>query len=61
MARRPGRRPKPRGEKQGERVMLNLTRGERAALEAAAGREPLSSYVRRLVLRSLARRMKGTG
>ena len=36
--------------------MVNVTRGERAALEAAAGDESLSDFVRRLVLRFLARR-----
>ena len=41
--------------------MLNLTPGERRQLQAAAGREPLSSYVRRLVLRSLARSKKHSG
>jgi len=36
--------------------MVNLTKPERQDLEQAAQGEPLGGYVRRLVLRHLARR-----
>ena len=39
-----------------ERVTINLTSGERDGLQKAAGEESLSDFVRRLVLRFLARR-----
>jgi len=50
-----GRPPLPPGQKQSERVFVNLTPSEREALERAAGEEPLAAYLRRLVLRHLAR------
>ena len=53
-----GRKPKPRDEKQGRLVKLALTEAEYAALRAAAGEEPLATFARRIVLRSLARRRK---
>ena len=53
-----GRPPKPRAEKQSQAVQLNLTPGERAELERAAGAEPLGAFLRRLVLRSLSQRRK---
>jgi len=53
-----GRPPKPPGEKQDQAIMAKFTPSERAALEAAAGGEPLGTYLRRLVLRHLARRRK---
>jgi hypothetical protein len=55
--RRVGRPPKDPAEKLGERVMVNLTQAEAAALRKAAGEEPLGSYLRRLVVRHL--RAKG--
>ena len=51
-----GRKPKPATEKQSEVISVKLTRGERAELEGAAGQTTLSAYVRRLILRHLARR-----
>jgi hypothetical protein len=54
-----GRPPKPPGEKQSEKLMVTLTPSERRKLEAAAGDEPLGTYLRRLVLRSLARTKRG--
>jgi len=51
-----GRPPLPPERKLGERVLVNLTTAEREALERAAGEEPLAAYLRRLVLRHLARR-----
>ena len=51
-----GRKPKPASEKQSEVVSVKLTLGEREALEDAAGELTLSAYVRRLIVRHLARR-----
>lgn len=53
-----GRKPKLVDEKQGHHVTLNFTGTEHRELSDAAQREPLASYVRRLVLRHLARRRK---
>jgi hypothetical protein len=53
-----GRKPKPRETKQGRLVGIALTEAEYAALRQAADGEPLGTYTRRLVLRSLARRRK---
>jgi len=53
-----GRKPKPRDEKQGRPLMLRMTDAEHAALREAAKDEPLATFARRLVLRSLARRRK---
>jgi hypothetical protein len=53
-----GRKPKPVSEKQSEVVSVKLTRDERKELEGAAGDTTLSAYVRRLILRHLARRRK---
>jgi len=51
-----GRPPIPQEQRRGERVMVNLTASERDQLQEAAGEESLSDFVRRLVLRFLARR-----
>ncbi len=51
-----GRKPKPAHEKQSEVISVKLTRAERGDLETAAGDATLSAYVRRLILRHLARR-----
>lgn len=53
-----GRKPKPVSEKQSEVISVKLTRDERRELEGAAGDTTLSAYVRRLILRHLARRRK---
>jgi hypothetical protein len=53
-----GRKPKPAIEKQSEVISVKLTRDEREALESAAGQTTLSAYVRRLIVRHLARRRK---
>jgi len=53
-----GRKPKPAAEKQSEVISVKLTRDERKELEGAAGDLTLSAYVRRLILRHLARRKK---
>jgi hypothetical protein len=53
-----GRKPKPRETKQGRDVSMALTEAEYAALRQAAGDEPLGTFARRIVLRSLARRGK---
>lgn len=51
-----GRRPRPPEEKQANRVVVKLTDDELAALEAAAGEEPLATYARRVLLRHLRRK-----
>ena len=53
-----GRKPKPRDQKQGHTVASSFTDAERAELAQAAGDEPLGTYVRRVVLRHLARRKR---
>jgi len=53
-----GRKRKPVSEKQSELVGVKLTPGEARALRDAAGDLTLSAYVRRLILRHLARRRK---
>ena len=53
-----GRKPKPETERRSETVSTKLTKGERADLEGAAKGESLSDYVRRLVIRHLARKRK---
>jgi hypothetical protein len=52
-----GRPPLPRDEKLSERVSVNLTRGERAALRRLAQGKREGGYVRRVLLRHL--RSKG--
>ena len=53
-----GRKPKSVSEKQSEVISVKLTRDERKKLEDAAGEITLSAYVRRLIIRHLARRRK---
>ena len=53
---RMGRPPIPSELRRTERVTINLTEVERDRLQRAAGDESLSDFVRRLVLRFLARR-----
>ena len=53
-----GRPLKPASEKQRHSVAASLTDAEYRKLTEAAGREPLGAYVRRLILRHLARRRK---
>jgi hypothetical protein len=53
-----GRKPKPAAEKQRNPVQVNFTDAEHRDLEEVAGTELLASYIRRLVLRHLARRKK---
>jgi hypothetical protein len=53
-----GRPRKPVSEKQRHSVAASLTDAEYRELTKAAGREPLGAYVRRLILRHLARRRK---
>ena len=50
-----GRKPKPPGEKQDQVVVAKLTILERRMLERVAAGMPLGTYVRKLVLRHLAR------
>lgn len=53
-----GRPPKPVEEKQARRVMVNLTEAEHAELLDAADGQPVGGFVRRIVLRYLARRRR---
>ena len=53
-----GRKPKPAAEKQRNPVQVNFTDAEHRDLEEVAGTESLASYIRRLILRHLARRRK---
>ncbi len=53
-----GRKPKPKGEKQANAVASSFTDSEYAKLRDAAGEEPPGTYIRRLVLRHLARRRR---
>jgi hypothetical protein len=57
---KPGRKPKPPGEKQDRKIMTTFTDAEYRALEQAAGEEPLGTWIRKLVLRALARRERGS-
>lgn len=54
--RRPGRKPKPPGERLRNRIMLNLNDEELRRLVEAAGDQAPSDYARRVLLRHLARR-----
>ena len=56
-----GRPPLPSEQVKGRRVTVNLAAGEHAALLKAAGDEPIGAYVRRVLLRSLARRTLAAG
>ena len=53
-----GRKPKPKDEKQSRVLSVYLTEAEHRELGTAAGGEPLAGFVRRIVLRYLARRRK---
>ena len=53
-----GRPRKPATEKQRHSVAASLTDTEYRELGEAAGQEPLGTYLRRLILRHLARRRK---
>ena len=53
-----GRPPLPADQVRKHRIMVNLSVQELDQLEAAAGHEPLGAFVRRVLLRYLARRRK---
>ena len=53
-----GRKPKPVHERLRNRVMVTLTDEEYEALLEAADHEPLTSFIRGIVVRYLARRRK---
>ena len=53
-----GRKPLPEEERRDRSVFIRLTRQEEEALAEAAAGEPLAAFVRRIVLRFLARRRK---
>jgi hypothetical protein len=65
-SRRVGRPPLPPKDRRSEKLLVTLTRGERRRLERVVGAEPLSTYMRRVVLQHVARRerrgkMKASG
>ena len=51
-----GRKPKRAADKQSERAMVTFTPGEWRDLKKAAGDDPVGTFMRRIVLRHLARR-----
>ena len=53
-----GRKPISEAERRSKRLMVNLSEDEHDELRRAAGDEPLGGFVRRLILRYLARRRK---
>ena len=53
-----GRKPKAPGEKRSKGVNLSFTESEYQALEDAAGGKSVSTFLRTLALRYLARRKK---
>ncbi len=53
-----GRKPKPQREKQRNSMSVAFTDVEQTELKRVAGHEPLAGLIRRVVLRSLARRKK---
>lgn len=53
-----GRKPKPIHTKQRNRLVVLLTDEELRQLEGAAADEPLGTFARAVLLRSLARRRK---
>jgi hypothetical protein len=59
--RRVGRPPLPPKDRRSEKLLVALTRGERRRLERVVGTEPLSTYMRRVVLKNVAQReLRGT-
>ena len=53
-----GPKPKPAEEKRRNRIVVNLTDAELDELMNALGHEQVSTFVRRVLFRSLARRKK---
>lgn len=53
-----GRKPKPPAEKQRRPVTVKFTDAEYRELSDVADTEPLAGFIRRLVLRYLARRRR---
>ncbi len=53
-----GRPPLPLGKRRRHRLVVNLTDSEFRALRDLAGEMPLATYLRRLVVRHVARRKK---
>jgi hypothetical protein len=56
VARRIGRPTLPPKDRRSEKLLVALTRGERRRLERVAGAEPLSTYMRRVVMQHVAHR-----
>jgi hypothetical protein len=55
-SRRVGRPPLPPKDRRIEKLLVALTRGERRRLERVVGAEPLSTYMRRVVMKHVAHR-----
>ena len=53
-----GRPALPAGMARKNRIMVNVTEDERDAIERAAKDEPLGAFIRRIVLRYVARRRR---
>ena len=53
-----GRKPKRASEKQSRRAMVTFTPGEYREVKKAAEDEPVGTFIRRIVLKYLARRRK---
>ena len=53
-----GRKPKRASEKQSHRAMVAFTPGEYREVKKTAADEPVGTFIRRIVLRYLARRRK---
>jgi hypothetical protein len=61
IARRVGRPPLLPKDRRSEKLLVALTRSERKRLERVAGAEPLSTYMRRVVMQHVAHRERRDG
>lgn len=57
--RRIGRPPLPSKDRRSEKLLVALTRSERRRLERIVDAEPLSTYMRRVVLKHVVQRERG--
>ena len=51
---RTGRTPLPASQRKDHKILVRVSESELAQLQRAAGREPISTYVRRMALRAAA-------
>ena len=56
---KPGRPRKPHAERLARTILVRVSEAQLEQLQRAAGREPVSTYVRRVALRAAARSEKG--